>query len=697
MPCLDDATALAFGRGDLEPEAIDHVVEHIDGCDACRMLVAMAATAAPSARSPTESEAIPSHVGRFVVEAVAGRGAMGIVYRGRDRRLDRPVALKVIRPERLGRGSHERLEREARALAKVDHPAVVGVYEVGDLDGSVFLAMEYIDGGTLEQWLARGPHPVAAVVERFIAAGEGLWAAHQAGLVHRDFKPSNAMLDERGHVHVTDFGLVSDGAAEVGIGEGPPTGLVLTQTGVVVGTPAYMAPEQLDARSADPRSDQFSFCVALFEAVAGHRPFEAATIAGLMEAVSGGRPATPRRPIPRYLHRALLRGLAPRPADRFPSMRALLDELATPPRTGRWIAGAVLVAAAGVGGAAWMLRDPATPAVTVVEAASTEPDSTRSGSSGLGAPSPLLAEDSDCADVDARWSAVWTEPRRAGLRQFEKDHWPATPPSSVHPKLAERWEGVGRVNATLTIDEVRRFGDTWRSLYRETCTDAGDRTTSTARLRRACLVDVLQRVDALIDSPPRRKFRAALSASRDNLSRCSTHLVESLTLPKEEAQRSAEQARALLSRAAAARWGANLDAAQPLVDEALALARTAGDPPLLAEAWLEHGQVLGAAGEGERAIESLHEAIGFAQPSEHHRVFREAAEALAWWYLFGAADARQSRRWLETAGRMDGKIPPSSREKGRRKIVEAHLARLEGDAEAAVRALSSALEHELAP
>ncbi len=696
MRCLDEATALAFARGELSTSGIDAAVVHIDRCDDCRMLVALAASGAPQASTAQPPSPLPHEIGRFEVEGVAGRGAMGIVYRGRDPRLDRPVALKVIRPELLDSGSHARLEREARALAKVDHRAVVGVYEVGDVDGSVFVAMEFVNGGTLEAWLATGRHAPDEIVARFVEAGEGLLAAHQAGLVHRDFKPSNAMLDERGHVHVTDFGLVSDGAPEVGLRPGPTMELALTQTGVVVGTPAYMAPEQLDAKVADPRSDQFSFCVALFEALAGHRPFEASTIHELAATMASGRPSPPRRPIRRRVHRALLRGLAPRPSDRFPSMRELLQELAAPRRANGWTWLVGLVTLAGLGSfavRAFNGRQDA-PAESEPAAGAAPADTEPPAKADL--PTPA-AGDSECTTIDAQWEAVWTKGRSEAVRKFEKKHWPDTPPSGVHPKLAENWQGVGRVNASMTVDEVRRFGDTWRSLYADTCADPAMSKTSSARLRRACLRDVLGRVEALLLAPPPRKLRDGLSASRAHLSRCSTHLVESLTLPEGDALATVERARELLSGAAAARWAGSHERALALTAEALTLAQQTGDPPLLAEVWLEQGRAQGQAGHGEAAIESLHESLGFAQPSEHHRVFREAAEALSWWYLFAADDDRQARLWLETAQRLDGKVAPSSPELGRREIVRGHLAQRRGDGDAAIEAFSAALAHELTP
>lgn len=671
VDCLDDATALAFARG--ESSSPDGVLAHLDTCSACRMLVA-AAAGGTGARSTTPS--LPRSIGRFDVAGVAGRGAMGIVYRGRDTRLDRLVALKVLSGDRLDPAAHARLEREARALARVAHPSIVSVYEVGDFEGSLFIAMEYMDGGTLEAWL-RESRPAADIVARFVEAGEGLATAHQAGLVHRDFKPANVMLDERGHARVTDFGLVSDGTPENAEHAVAITDVALTQTGMVLGTPAYMAPEQLKGAPADPRSDQFSFCVALYEALAGHRPFEGKTVPTLAAAMEQGQVSPPRRPIARRVHRALRRGLARRPEDRFPSMSELLTQLHQAPRRASALAigGGVLVSAALAAGVTAWVSSPQ---------GADEP-------TALGERPALVPTAKACADADDRWSAVWNEDRKAQLRAFETSSWPQKPGPNVHPKLAERWSGIGRVNATATLDEVRRFGDTWRSLYGDTCTDPSQGNTSTGQLRRACLVDVLRRVDALIAQPPARTFREALEEHSTMLARCTTHMVEALTLPEGETREAVERARDLMATAEAARFARDQTTARTDIDEALRVAQDTGDPPLLAEVWLSRGRILAEGNDINAALEGLHDAVAFAQPAQHHRVMREAAEQLAFWYMLGTDEVAQSRRWLQTAERLDGRVPPTEAELARRDVVRGYLSVHRGDRSDAIAAFDRAL------
>jgi len=305
---------------------------------------------------------IPEQVDRFVVEKQLGAGGMGRVYLAHDPDLDRKVAIKLLReePGLDVEKAHARMAREARAMARLRHPNVVVVYEVGTHEGRVFIVMEYVEGGTLRDWVEAGGARLgwAPIVARYVAAGRGLEAAHAAGLVHRDFKPDNVLV-ERGssRVLVTDFGIASaygdepapassDGPAQPG----------LTRTGVAIGTPPYMSPEQHLAHPVDARTDQFAFCVALYEALFGIRPFGGETIAEITSNVVLGQITPPRidRGTPAWLAEAVRRGLRQERADRFPSMTALLAELAVVRRPRRWIAPAAGAAAIALGAAAWV-------------------------------------------------------------------------------------------------------------------------------------------------------------------------------------------------------------------------------------------------------------------------------------------------------------------------------------------------------
>jgi serine/threonine protein kinase/tetratricopeptide (TPR) repeat protein len=317
-------------------------------------------------------------VGRYVVLERLGVGGMGEVYAAYDPELDRKIAIKLLLPgqgDSLGTSSgHGRLLREAQAMAKLHHPNVVAVHDVGTYDVRVFVAMEFVDGGNLADWIEDGsdgkgkPHPWPEVLGRFLAAGEGLAAAHAAGLIHRDFKPANVLVGQDGSVRVADFGLarqavldspseprveptasgkpdlISDAtlpALEHSFGGGKSIraslSMRMTVTGATLGTPAYMAPEQYSHTEIDARADQFSFCVALWEALYGDRPYAGDNLHALMFAINQGNLREPPSgsDVPASLRRALVRGLDRDPQRRWPDMQSLLVELRFDPHTRR--------------------------------------------------------------------------------------------------------------------------------------------------------------------------------------------------------------------------------------------------------------------------------------------------------------------------------------------------------------------------
>ncbi len=279
-------------------------------------------------------------VGRYRLLEALGSGSMGTVFRAHDPQLGRDVAIKTLHSSRAAAGdlptlghslreARGRFAAEARAMAAVSHPNVVAVYDGGVADDVVFLAMELVEGQTLKQWL-QTKRCWREIVEAFVQAGRGLAAAHELGLVHRDFKPDNVLVGHDGRVRVTDFGLVTTaGEATTAAGEEVLHAESYTQTGMSVGTPAYMAPEQHHGDVVDERSDQFAFCVALFEALHGDRPFRARTCADLARRKAMGEQSPPRvrRRVPRWLDDIVARGLAPDPDDRFASMHELIRAL----------------------------------------------------------------------------------------------------------------------------------------------------------------------------------------------------------------------------------------------------------------------------------------------------------------------------------------------------------------------------------
>lgn len=249
-----------------------------------------------------------TRVGRYVLGEPIGYGGMGVVYGARDPELGRELAVKLVLPQADDPRAQSRLLAEARAMARLRHPAVVPVFDVGTTAHGVYVVMPLVAGGTLHDWMHAEPQPWREVASRFLAAGRGLAAAHAAGLVHRDFKPRNVLIDSDGAVLVADFGLASEAAPATAAGD--PDGRISS----VAGTPGYMSPEQAAGKHVDARADQYSFCIAFWEGLHGKRPLD-------------GPPPADREAPPDWLQLAIARGFAQDPAQRWPSMDALLDEI----------------------------------------------------------------------------------------------------------------------------------------------------------------------------------------------------------------------------------------------------------------------------------------------------------------------------------------------------------------------------------
>jgi tetratricopeptide (TPR) repeat protein len=322
-------------------------------------------------RLPEDGALVPgTRVGRYVIRRLLGEGAMGAVYGAHDPELAREVAIKLLHsrgpasgPEKLA----DRMRREAHAMARLSHPNVIIVHDVGTHDGRVFVAMELVDGGTLRDWLRerqRSTREILAVMER---AGRGLAAAHAAGLVHRDFKPDNVLVAKDGGVKVSDFGLArtvgAQNAAHRSDADGLDDGrdLAITETGVVVGTPAYMAPEQMAGDETDARADVFAFCVCLHEALYGERPFAGSSVLELRKNIEAGALRSPpmqRRRIPARVRRAILEGLRADLSTRARSMARVLEAMKTSSPRSRLLLGATaaVVALAAIVATALALR-----------------------------------------------------------------------------------------------------------------------------------------------------------------------------------------------------------------------------------------------------------------------------------------------------------------------------------------------------
>ncbi|HEU5060115.1 MAG TPA: serine/threonine-protein kinase, partial [Kofleriaceae bacterium] len=344
-------------------------------------------------------------------------GSVALAY---DPELDRRVALKILRPEvwnLVGTEARERLQREAMVMARLAHPNIVTVYDVGTWCDQAYIAMEYVDGPTLLEWREAAPRTWREVLEVCLAAGRGIAAAHASGIIHRDVKPPNVLLGQDGRVRVTDFGvaaLIDEMRGAAGAEE------------LISGTPGYMSPEQMEGRPTDERSDQFGFCVTVWEAMSGQRPFQGDTLPSIWNAVRTRAIAEPQPArLPAPIRRVLLRGLSPDPAQRYASMDELLAALAAPARVRRRVvlasaAAAGLAAAVGIGALAGH-KDSAAPCSGAVEHVSRVWDPARRGavqevflSAGLRDPGASFARFARALDERTdSWSSARTQACRA--------------------------------------------------------------------------------------------------------------------------------------------------------------------------------------------------------------------------------------------------------------------------------------------
>ncbi|MEX1369277.1 MAG: serine/threonine-protein kinase [Nannocystaceae bacterium] len=480
-PCLDEQRALDFVQGRVRSSDRSSVHAHLAQCSPCAALVAdlahvldddasLARSAMNTSRGPTprpDELLAPlspgTRVGRYRVLRSLAAGGMGAVYVAEDPKLGTEVALKLLRADFVEAGAGLRLRREAQALARLSSPHVVTVHAAGDSEYGVWVAMELVHGCTLAQWLSARPRPWSEVLMRFRAAAAGLRDAHAAGLVHRDFKPSNVLLGDDGRVLVADFGLaaVDDGGGPLPAAvsqESGDDGLAVltrvTRTGAVVGTPAYMAPEQLAGGRADARSDQFSLCVALYEGLHGQRPYAADTLASLLLALERGRlrPRLASSPVPRWLDRVLARGLRPDPERRYPDLDRLVAALDPAPHRRRRAVGLAAAGAVGL--------------VSVVAVAA--------------GPSSV----SPCDDADERLAPVWSPMQRDAVAEGFA--------ATERPEAAQQLATV-----TRQLDDRTRQ---WRTAYRETCELTQTKADLRIDQRLQCLQTALDETEAAVDS-----------------------------------------------------------------------------------------------------------------------------------------------------------------------------------------------------
>ena len=540
-------------------------------------------------------------IGRFEVLQLLGAGGMGVVYLARDPRLDRRVALKLLHPELVESSGRERLEREALALARLSHPNVTQVYEVGEHDGAVFIVMEYVAGESLREWQERGTRSWQEVVGVHLAAGEGLAAAHAAGLVHRDYKPANVLVGLDGRVCVADFGLA------IGSGLTPDEMLPSessfqdgesTSPGAKQGTPAYMSPEQLAGEKADARSDQFSYCVAFWEALFGTRPFKVAQLWALVDEQPTPVVPADMRGVPRWLRKTLERGLSLEPARRWPSMDALLNALRSRARRRHWHF--VAVAALAMVGA-W--------------AALPSKEDVCAPTADLQPPWDLASKERFVAEVEAHGTdfARDTAPRVA--------EWMET--------YARSWEAARRVSCEATLLAGTRSPE--QLAYTTSCLERLGH-----KARRS--VEVLSEQGAF-------EHADDLLAELEMPERCLDTLeLFRMPAPRPEVANAVEATREQIEHAHLAVRAGAYGEALTIARSAVASARRTEYGPVLAEAFLVEGLALRALAEYDLSRERLMEAVNHAEVARHDEV-----AAAAWRHLIDIAVQQEhfdrAREW----------------------------------------------------
>jgi len=685
MEHLDPSEIARFFRGQLPPERSEAVNRHLATCQPCaaRVSQAQGATEAPAAeeasyvtgaafatpeRAP-ESPPEPAkprwaqegrapdrgeQVGRYLILERVGQGGMGIVYAAWDPELGRRVAIKLLRTDKQhaeGRTvGQARLQREAQAMARLNHPNVISVYDVGTVGEGVFVAMEFVEGTTLKKWVKEKPRSWSEVLDTFLEAGRGLAGAHAAGLVHRDFKPDNVLMGKDGRVRVTDFGLAREAGDEddpalitLPPGEVPdesPGLAQLTQQGHAVGTLMFMSPEQRRGEAPDARADQFSFCVALYWALYGAWPFDRqrSSQRGPESGPGSSHKGTSRpsdrandpRPVdpttgafepprdakvPAFLRQAIMRGLSPQPKDRFPSMEALLSRLEYRPRRMRWVAAAAsLTLVAAVGGYAWLAHQ------------ATERHA-------------LL-----CTGAEQKLVGLWDD----AVRQRISGALLAT----GKPEAAE----MGSRVTHLLDDYTRR----WVEASTEACRATrlrGEQTEALLSVRVVCLERRLQDVKAVtgvlstvdVELLPKAADTVALLPS---LASCADVASMSQVEPRPESP----QAQAEIERISGqiAQLKALIDAGRykqgkEVGEQALKAAAALGYRPLEAEALLWHGVLEVRAGEPEAAEQHLVQSFRTALASRDDEVLTRAAAMLVFAISSDLKRKDDALQWSEVA------------------------------------------------
>ncbi len=574
-----------------------------------------------------------TRIDRFLIEDKLGAGGMGTVYRAWDEQLQRTVALKFLRSGPTGSDAEQRSFREAQGLARIAHPNVVAVYDVGWHQGRVWIAMEHVPGVTLRDWARSTPCPTPSeITAHWCAAGRGLAAIHDAGLVHRDIKPTNVLRGDDGRVRVVDFGLVrTAGTTTASTSDSTRTSgswPELTSPHEIAGTPAYAAPEQRQGR-ADHRSDQYALCVSLWEALCGERPSKTERTGGAVVPLPEGVR------LPARLHRALSRGLALEPARRFANVGELLDALAPPRRWYRAAAAAGVAAIAGIG-LGLVLGDDETRPV---------------------APDP-------CANASHQIGVVWNEATRAALGE------------RLPPPLA----------ATAN-DELTRWVARWTSAAQASCEDVHvhHRLSPDSLDRRTiCLDRRLSEFAALVDAAGEghvdspQVLRQGLSAVGSPEPCLGPAVLASQSSAPPADQR--DEVDAILRMLARARLGLGLGLTDRVDDaqRSLERARAVGWAPVVGQAALVVGNLHTTRGDTDAARHHLGQALDVGHGEQDTELIADAWTGLMRIERDHAFDAQRVRWAWERRATVVDRFEDSDRQRGRLSVELGLLQRMEG-------------------
>ena len=666
--CSSENELALFACGELSGERLAEITVHLDGCQDCRLTAAAAMATLGSDASAghrEEPKALQrgAAFGRYTILETLGAGAMGVVYAAYDAELDRGVAIKLLRPRAEDPALESRLAREAKAMARVHHPAVVAVFDVGILGGRPFVAMELVKGETLGAWLRRKARSTLEIVAIFAECGRGLAAAHAAGVVHRDFKPENALVTEDGRAKVTDFGLarplLAATAEERAAGAAGEARFDATRSGVVVGTPAYMAPEQLFGRRADARADQFSFCVALHEALTGERPFGGSDLDELRASVRAGLPddAVRSRAVPAALRPALRRGLSFEPEARFARLDdlvAILDRFVAPRPARRLFVGAAAALATLVSGA-------------FVAAATRQ---------------------SPCAGAAQRGLDAWDSGHHERVR--------AAILATGRPFAADAWAEVERV-----LDREVKLWSAARTQACEATRVRAERSEESFDLRMRCLdgqLDEIAALTAVLSTADGEVVENAVNAvhALPAASACDDGpaLYARVKPPRERAVRDeVDRLARRMAEARAQRDAARYEAASTQAHALVEDARAVPFPPRRAEALLLAGDLDNRRGDYAKAADLLRDAAFAGLGAGDDATALAAAAALVQITGYRLDREDESRFWDRAAQAMLER-DPSSRAAPQLHVSRGEVARLKGRYEEALlharRALAAA-------